>query len=99
MRLSAASAASTVRIEFTLLYYGVDICKYHILLKQRRVVGATGLMRALGRKKGSESSFCLCCCFALKQFKTGLAEVCGGWLTAFEACHVLSGHERGKCRR
>lgn len=43
---------STVRIKYTLLYYGIDICKYHIPLKQRRVVGETGLVKALERKKG-----------------------------------------------
>lgn len=62
---SSAAVVSTVRIKYTLLYYGIDIGKYHILLKQRRVAGETGLMKALrgvgGGRKDSESYFCLGC--------------------------------------
>lgn len=98
MRLSAA-VVSTVRIKYTLLYYGINIGKYHILLKQRRVAGETGLMKAwcVGGDERTPSRTSVWVVFALKQFiKTGLADVFTGNLTAFEACHALSRREQGK---
>lgn len=88
---------STVSIQRTLLYYGTDICKYHILLKQRRVAGETGLLKALGRKRKDSR---VCVVLALKQsITTGLAGGFMGNLAAFEACHVLSGYDQGKWER
>lgn len=99
MRLSAA-VVSTVRIKYTLLYYGIDIGKYHILLKQRRVAGETGLMKALRGEERTPSRTSVWVVFALKQFiKTGLVEVFVENLTAFEACHALSGCEQEKWGR
>lgn len=65
MRLSVA-AVSAVRIKYTLLYYGIDIGRYHTLLEQRRVAGETGLVKAWGRDERTPSRTSVCVVFALK---------------------------------